>query len=373
VCAFFDGPLLTDTLFARLNAASSFADDIVVRFNKVRTNAAETLTLAIQLAGAFPAERRVVFMSGHGRGWKGGFLDENLGMQNYVQTGRLRFPAPYERVQAHLRECQAAVQDRLNAQRRNDPRPGGLIDVIALDACYMGSLEAVTFLANEAHVIVASEEQMPAEGYPYDRVLARLREHPEQSALELAAYLVTETKRFYDERAPGRRIAQVAIATDRLPAFIAALGDVVRAIGEMEDPAEFAVVKLAIEHSWAFPATGSIDLKGFLQKLAAHPRVDVRGAVATALERWDRLVVAASVGGTEDTTNGLTIYAPPAKHFDVAYIELSNHFHFDLGIWLWFLASYYQRLLGPEGPNHPLLRAIRATMQDMIERGVYKP
>jgi hypothetical protein len=373
VCAFFDGPLVTDTLFARLNAGASFADDIVVRFNKRRSNDSATLTLALGFADSYPAERRLVFMSGHGGGWRGGFLDENLGMLNLAKKGRLRFPGPDDRCETHLRDCRFAVGEILNARRLARPRPSRPVDVLALDACYMGSLEAVSFLANEAEVIVVSEEQMPAEGYPYDTVLAHLRDHPEQSPLEAASYLVSETKHFYDERAPSRRIAQVAIASERLPAFVEALRGVVVALGGMEDDAEFTVVRRAIQHSWSFPATGSIDIKGFLQKLEEHPRADVRAARATALERWDSLVVAASVGGTEDTTNGLAIYAPPAKDFDVSYLDQSNQFRSDLGIWPWFLASYYLRLLGAEGPNHPLLLAIQATMRDMIRRGLYPP
>jgi hypothetical protein len=78
-------------------------------------------------------------------------------------------------------------------------------------------------------------------------------------------------------------------------------------------------------------------------------------------------------GGTSDTTNGLSVYAPAPAKFDMAYLQSSNALPLNFGIWAWFLGGYYLQRLGVEAPSHPLIQAFQATMQDLVARGVYTP
>ncbi len=71
VCVLFAGPLITDTFFARLNPGGKLSDDVVFRFSGINSTDPRTLTLALKLANIFPAKRRLAFLCGHGRGWKG--------------------------------------------------------------------------------------------------------------------------------------------------------------------------------------------------------------------------------------------------------------------------------------------------------------
>jgi hypothetical protein len=50
-----------------------------------------------------------------------------------------------------------------------------------------------------------------------------------------------------------------------------------------------------------------------------------------------------------------------------------NDFAHHLGIWSWFLARYYLRILGEDAPGHPLIEAIRNTMAEQMKRGAYPP
>ncbi len=370
VCVLFDGPLLTDSFFARLNANGPLGDDIVVRYGELHSNAPETLTLALRLSALFPAERRLVILSGHGKGWSGALLDRDLGLAYKREPGRLILPGRAEDCDARLLAAQKAVQARLDGVA--PPAPEAPVDVLALDACYMGSLEALPFFASQAETLVVSEDQEPAQGYPYGRLLRALCANPAQSPAELAAYLVGETKGFYDDPGRRRNVTQIALTSKQLEPLAAAFVALIQVL-DVTDDAEFAVVRQALEQAWQFEPTGGIDLKGFVLKLRGHPSDAVRAAAQTFLARWEALVAAAAVEGSEDGTNGLSIYAPPPARFDVAYVELGNRLTLGLGIWCWFLAGYYLRVLGSEAPQHPLIRSIQATLERAVRSGDYVP
>ena len=93
VCVLFAGPLITDTFFARLNPGGKLSDDVVFRFSGINSTDPRTLTLALKLANIFPAKRRLAFLCGHGRGWKGAMLSENLAKPYMDNPNRLEAPA----------------------------------------------------------------------------------------------------------------------------------------------------------------------------------------------------------------------------------------------------------------------------------------
>jgi hypothetical protein len=110
VLALFDGPFLADSFFARLNAATGLDEDIVLRFNELHTNEASTLTMALRVASAYPARRRLLLLGGHGSGWPGALIDENIGMQYSREPGRLVLPGPGNECDARLRTCSCACR-----------------------------------------------------------------------------------------------------------------------------------------------------------------------------------------------------------------------------------------------------------------------
>src|SRR5579863_1094350 len=374
VLALFDGPFLADSFFARLNAGTGLGEDIFLRFNELRTNEASTLTMALQVASAYPARRRLLLLGGHGSGWPGALIDENIGMRYRREPGKLILPGPGKECDARLQSCQLRVQERLNREIEKAAAPGRHYDVLAFDACYMGNIEAVAHFAGEADLLVVSEDAMPGEGFAYQSIMAELLRNPAQSPAELARYIVGATGQFY--RSPGkpaRAITLAALKAERLAPFSEAFVRLVQVL-DVTDPASFPVVRNAMEKAWAFDATGTVDLKGFVLKLLEHALPPaVQEAARKVLEQWSELVLAFAGGGTAETTNGLSTYAPPADKFDMSYIELSNQLPLNFGIWAWFLGAYYLQLLGAEAPRHPLIQAFQRTMQDLMARGVYKP
>lgn len=377
VCALFDGPLLTDAFFARLNKDTELRDDVVFRWPDLPTNDTRTLIMAQQVASAFPGKRRILFLGGHGNGWKGFALDRNIGRAYERTPARIRWPGPPEECFARLARCRGMAQERINRHINANAKPVRTgYDVLALDACYMGNIEAIAGLAQFADILVVSEDLMPGEGYPYDRVLRDLRANPSQSPLDLARGLVGAAQAYYqDPRKGDRRITQVALRSAELSGFAAAFVRLTQSLGAaMDDEEVFRAIRYAINTAHRLARTGNIDLKGFVQNLVGRrlPANIATHGVAV-LEAWNRMVIAAAVPGTSETSNGLSIYAPAPHKFDVAYIESSNGFAHSLGIWSWFLASYYLRVLGDDAPEHPLIEAIGNTMAEQRKRGAYPP
>lgn len=370
VMALFDGPLLVDSFFARLNRDTKLSDDVILRFNELRTNDWATLQMARRVASVYPARHRLLILSGHGAGWHGALLDDNMGKRYHGE--RLVLPGPGSECDARLHACLRRTQDRLNLELEKVDKSQEHYDVLGFDACYMGCVEAVAQFAGDAELLVVSEDFMPGEGFAYHKILSDLTGNPKQTPLELATSVVTSTRRFYrTAETETRGVTLAALVTAQLEPFGQVFVRMVQSIGEMEAPANLAVVKNALTKSCALP-DGMIDLKGFvlnLQEMTQQP--EVKQAAEQVLDCWSKLVVAFAGGGTAATTNGLSVYAPPPEKFDTKYI--GHDLPLNFGIWTWFLASYYQQLLGAESPTHPLIQAIERTMQDLIARGIYPP
>jgi hypothetical protein len=376
VLAWFDGPLVTDAFFARLNAGTSLADDTILRFHELRTNDQATLTMALQVASAYRARHRLLLLGGHGSGWRGVLLDQNLGMRYMKEPGKLVFPGPVAECEARLRGCMLKAQDQLNAVIVKLEHNNSLYDILGLDACYMGNIEAVAPVASQANLLIVSEDMVPGEGFAYKSFLSDLVQNPAQTPTELAKQIVERTRQFYAEKDEvAREITLSALVTAELPAFSDAFLKLAQQLGPMVQTPELLVeLESALENAWSFSGTGTIDLPGFVHLLLnGKLPEETRAAAEEVLACWGRLSLSFTGGGTPTTSNGLSVYAPSAESFEVAYIEASNQLPLNFGIWAWFLGDYFLHSLGDRDPSHPLLQALQQTMNKLIATGEYKP
>lgn len=363
--ALFDGPLLADSFIARLNADGPLGADLVMRFNELRTNDPALLNQVLQLAQAFPGERRIVIMGGHGAGWRGALLDQNAGLRYRHEPGRLQLPGPGADCDAELRRAQVAAQDALNQaieQQAGGPPPGP-VEVLAFDACYMGNLEAIAGLGSVARWLVLSEDQWPGEGFDYRTLLRTLQAEPDIATDTLLRRWVAGAEAAWRGRERDAPVTLAAIDTRRLPALAEAFVRLAQSL-DAGNPALMRLLHDALAASWRSPATGMADLTGLARQLLAR---EVPAAVAETanalLARIDDALVARCGGGTAASTNGLSIYAPLPEHFDTDYIRLANELPHGLGVWAWTLGGCYLEVLGRDAPAHPLIAALQATMQ----------
>lgn len=97
----------------------------------------------IWAAGAYPAERYMLDLWGHGNGWPGISPDRG----NYLEAHELR---------TALENVSAA---------------GLRLDIVSMDACQMGMLEIAYEIREHADYALLSQKDIPLDGWPYDSFL----------------------------------------------------------------------------------------------------------------------------------------------------------------------------------------------------------
>ncbi len=76
---------------------------------------------------------------------------------------------------------------------------GRPIDLFGMNACQMASAEVAYQLRDNARIYIASQEDMPAQGWPYDDILTRLGATPTLEAPDLAQMIVERYCAFFRE------------------------------------------------------------------------------------------------------------------------------------------------------------------------------
>jgi hypothetical protein len=74
---------------------------------------------------------------------------------------------------------------------------GQKLDLLGMDACLMSNLEVAYQARDCVKYVVASEENEPNDGWPYDKVLDYLVKNPDATTADFAAHIVDEYVKFY--------------------------------------------------------------------------------------------------------------------------------------------------------------------------------
>jgi len=81
---------------------------------------------------------------------------------------------------------------------KDDPKRQ--IAILGMDACLMGMVEVGHQIKDHVKYMVASEDAIPDEGWPYERILARLVKSPDMSPGDLAVTIIREFLLYYREK-----------------------------------------------------------------------------------------------------------------------------------------------------------------------------
>ncbi|MEI7834281.1 MAG: clostripain-related cysteine peptidase, partial [bacterium] len=151
----------------------------------------------------FPAEHYMVVLWDHGNGWRTG-----------------------EAVAAMKEPRAISWDDEFGTNISGKDLPIGLAsstptDIVAMDACLMQMLEVGYQIRNNCSFIVASEENVPGPGYPYDKWLAPLAANPAMSPRDFASTIVNQTVQYYLTR--ESLITHSAVDTAQLPQLATAV------------------------------------------------------------------------------------------------------------------------------------------------------
>jgi hypothetical protein len=227
---------------------------------------------------------------------------------------------------------------------------GRPIDLVGMNACQMSSVEVAYQLRGSAEVYVASQEDMPVQGWPYDDILPRLIAQPALDAAALGALVVERYRDYFQASAlPWGRDglpAGVTLAATRLDG-IPKLAGAVQALaatlsGDIATLSDAVWAAHAKAHTVQFQL---YDLASVGRALvAAAPSTPAAGAangVLAALTDPALMLARAHLGAAYDDTGGQTTYllAPGAGkpispyYAETAYAQATS--------WGEFLAAYH--------------------------------
>ena len=99
---------------------------------------------------------------------------------------------------------------------------GKRIDILAFDCCNMGNVEVAyqVSLTNLVSYIVGSEETVPGNGFPYDKMLNRLEANPAMTPRDLSMAMVDAWGEYYETQTWAATVNLAAIDVAQLKATI---------------------------------------------------------------------------------------------------------------------------------------------------------
>jgi hypothetical protein len=140
------------------------------------------------------------------------------------------------------------------------------IDVLGMDACLMGMIEVGYQVRESVNYLVATEDTIPDDGWPYDRILARLVDCPDMSPEDFSATIVREYLIHYREQ--EKEVAKSACNLNQSQSLIGALKELAT---ELKNKLSDDNVRVAVLGSRAatqnFYVRDYVDLYDFSSKL----------------------------------------------------------------------------------------------------------
>jgi len=218
------------------------------------------------------------------------------------------------------------------------------LDLLGMDACLMSNLEVAYQAQPYVRYVVASEENEPNDGWPYDAVLKKLVNEPGLAASELAAHIVTAYISSYVERNYTGPVTQSALDLSSINALTSPLDNLAEAlINHMSEASR--EIWIAQRNSARFWHNTLWDIAHFseeLEKLATDEavRAAAQGVQEALKPGSDSFVIAESHNGDKvKRCGGVTVYLlPPLMDISRYYADLSyaqNH------RWLEMLHAYH--------------------------------
>jgi hypothetical protein len=222
---------------------------------------------------------------------------------------------------------------------------GQKLDLLGMDACLMSNLEVAYQTRPFVDYVVASEEDEPNDGWPYDAVLGKLVAQADVSPEGLAKQIVDAYVQSYIDRGYTGAVTQSALDLSQIDALVNPL-DVLSDAIIAHLPRARREIGEALYNTTAHFWRGTLwDIAQFGMALAGETKDDVvrqaAKAVRDALQpQSNAFVIAERHNGSKvQHCGGVTIYLPPRILHKVSrhYKELDYAKH----RWLAMLEAYH--------------------------------
>lgn len=267
---------------------------VIERLKELDSGSAEALGEFLKWGfRRYPARQTLAAIWSHGWGFKTpkrGIVEDQLGST------------------LDMNEVVGAFQSALPAGER--------IAIVGFDACLMNMLEVANHLRDVATILVGSQAKEPADGWPYDEVLAAMNRNPNPAAL--AAAIVDTYLRSY-ENSPTL-VTQSAIDLDRTDAALKALHSLGGALRENYNAKRDRITRCRLA-TRAFD--DYIDIRHFVRLLVHEFRAD--DAIVAACLALDQALAGAIIhAGSRDERGqpvadigGLSCWFPLVNYFNL--------------------------------------------------------
>ena len=238
-----------------LQKDTDLSQDCVARLPEVNTGDPAALADFIEWAtNTFPARHYGLILWNHGAGWKDDDVyqaarkagqsdkgvDRIIARAGISRSRRALFRPTMEKVvDGHLRavlfdDTSADFLDNIELKKvmqQAVKRLGRPIDLLGFDACLMSMLEVQYQVRSQCHLMVASQEIEPADGWPYGHILIKLACDPDMNVSDLGRLIVKEYIDSYRLKPSFTEVTLSAVYGERLEPLAVAvsrLADVLR-------------------------------------------------------------------------------------------------------------------------------------------------
>ena len=200
-------------------------------------------------------------------------------------------------------------------------------DLIAMDACMMGMLEVAYEIRNNTNLLVASEENVPAEGLNYQYFLENLVTCPYMDNLSLARSMIDS---YFLSYPFGTALTLSAIDCRSLGSLASLVNNLaISIINEPKTPKE-TYRTLITRETICFSDVDFIDLGNFSYKLTYDPRIlssQVRASAQQVLNYLPSVILYHQSQGNNDywtisNAKGISIYFPIYNKYLEKYNQL---------------------------------------------------
>jgi len=261
----------------------------------------------------YPAKKYLVCFWNHGAGWAD-YLDANIykGI-SYDDTDETHITT------TDLSKALAEVYKTL----------GRKIDIVAFDACLMGMIEIAYEIKDYAHVMIASEEVEPGDGWPYNDILRRANRKKVIKRCDLAKLIVKTYGLSYKNGSQGTNsVTQSAIRLCKINSVKSALNKLAYKFisnlkrdkeGELKKSLMFCIKKC--QSFYYEPYKDLADFAKFVKRKVK--KQDIKVIAEKLIQKVKDAVIQNWVHGEGlENSHGLSIYIPNVWNYKEDYATL---------------------------------------------------
>lgn len=248
------------------------------------------LNFASWVATEYPAKKYLLVIWNHGGGFRSLNLNKDIAWDYTDEEDKITMP--------ELESALSSISTQI----------GGKIDVVGMDACLMAMVEVAYQIKDYADILVASEENVPDTGWPYDTIFNQLVSDPYMSSEELASEIVAN----YISSYPSSGVVKSAIDLNYMDTLAVQLSNLASSVMGDSSTSRAKYI-LASTRAQYYGDYDFIDLYDFCNKLLIYSNnSEVRNRTLSIQQTLiNYCIIDSRYSRQEDSdSHGLSIYFP---------------------------------------------------------------